>query len=658
MSKFGNLVRKTLGLVENSYSYYGGRTSLPSINKSWNKTDFLKANEISLYTSKALEKRAEKVGEIEFQLKQGDKIIEKHWVIDLLYKPNKLFSGVEFWKLYQLYKDITGEAYILKISGQGELFSEKKVTELHLLRPDLMDIRFAATGEIEKFIYKAPGGDDKFYEANEIIYSWRPNPLNPLRGISLLKSGIKAIITENEIAEYHAKILKNGGKVEGVFNFKSVNNLSKQQLEDMKEQYYDHFSGSKNVGKPLFLGGDVEYRNVGLSPTELSYLEAKKISLDDISIMTSVPKALLANISDVKFDNADASRHIFYRDVVYPLDKSLATALDLHLVPKELDLVAIDPTPENTEEKRKNLETGNSVNALTQNEKREILGLDPIPDGDKILVPFNLVPYDLIAKPREQREEEAKKKEMDEYNHPYKDEFVRDAYRELHIKKADKAEEQFEQIIQNYFKAQEKRLIDEVTGAKQFRKKGLLEENYDIELQVSLAKEKFFPFLQQTLKEAGIAAMGLVESTHDFVLSSNIKSWLQTKVEVFSRSINETTFTQLQTQFKESLEAGESRKELVQRIKDTYKTIDDGRAKTIARTEINSATQYGTMQGYKQANVPIKIWVAVKDLKTRDSHWYLDGQEKPIDMPFSNGLMFPGDPGGRPEEVINCRCTV
>jgi hypothetical protein len=28
------------------------------------------------------------------------------------------------------------------------------------------------------------------------------------------------------------------------------------------------------------------------------------------------------------------------------------------------------------------------------------------------------------------------------------------------------------------------------------------------------------------------------------------------------------------------------------------------------------------------------------------------------DKPFSNGLMFPGDWRGRPEEVYNCRCTL
>ena len=56
----------------------------------------------------------------------------------------------------------------------------------------------------------------------------------------------------------------------------------------------------------------------------------------------------------------------------------------------------------------------------------------------------------------------------------------------------------------------------------------------------------------------------------------------------------------------------------------------------------------------------IKIWVATLDGNTRDAHAGADGQEVPIDMPFNVGgeaLMFPGDPNGSAENVINCRCS-
>jgi hypothetical protein len=47
------------------------------------------------------------------------------------------------------------------------------------------------------------------------------------------------------------------------------------------------------------------------------------------------------------------------------------------------------------------------------------------------------------------------------------------------------------------------------------------------------------------------------------------------------------------------------------------------------------------------------------DDRVRDSHFLCEEQGAvPAAAPFHNGLMFPGDPNGPPEEVINCRCNL
>lgn len=56
-----------------------------------------------------------------------------------------------------------------------------------------------------------------------------------------------------------------------------------------------------------------------------------------------------------------------------------------------------------------------------------------------------------------------------------------------------------------------------------------------------------------------------------------------------------------------------------------------------------------------------KVWCAHMDKRTRDSHFAADGQQVPVDAKFRVGgseLDFPGDPGGPPKEVVNCRCRV
>lgn len=77
-----------------------------------------------------------------------------------------------------------------------------------------------------------------------------------------------------------------------------------------------------------------------------------------------------------------------------------------------------------------------------------------------------------------------------------------------------------------------------------------------------------------------------------------------------------------------------------------------------ARTMMTGAQNGGRMDAYARADsLGIKIekeWMATLDNRTRDSHQRLDGERVPWKKVFSNGLMYPGDPDGRPEEVYNC----
>lgn len=81
-----------------------------------------------------------------------------------------------------------------------------------------------------------------------------------------------------------------------------------------------------------------------------------------------------------------------------------------------------------------------------------------------------------------------------------------------------------------------------------------------------------------------------------------------------------------------------------------------------ARTMMTGAQNGGRMSAYERAaNLGIKIqkeWMATLDSRTRDSHQKMDGERVDWKKPFSNKLMYPGDPEGDPSEVYNCRCTM
>jgi SPP1 gp7 family putative phage head morphogenesis protein len=237
--------------------------------------------------------------------------------------------------------------------------------------------------------------------------------------------------------------------------------------------------------------------------------------------------------------------------------------------------------------------------------------------------------------------------------HPLQNPKNRKVYYRNFIKKSDRKESVFRKKVRGYFKGQLKRVIKQLRNKKDF-----IDDIFDDVTENNIAINLFIPVLEKMLIDSGQDARDLLEEGKDFVYTTDMRRWLDEKVDIFTKEINDVTFDKLKQEFQNSLELNEDRKTLEKRIMNVYDGYDEKRSKRIARTEVQGVTQKGTFEGYKQTNIDIKIWVATSDSRTRDSHAALNGEEKPLRAPFSNGLMHPGDPSGSAAEIINCRCTI
>ena len=115
---------------------------------------------------------------------------------------------------------------------------------------------------------------------------------------------------------------------------------------------------------------------------------------------------------------------------------------------------------------------------------------------------------------------------------------------------------------------------------------------------------------------------------------------------------------------------GDSVEQIAQRISSLLSYTNSerwpNRARVIAVTETTRAYGAGTVAaGLEQSRLTgrrlLKRWDTEHDQRVRVSHRQADGQVVPLSQPFQVGgfyLLFPGDPMGPPEEVINCRCDV
>lgn len=107
---------------------------------------------------------------------------------------------------------------------------------------------------------------------------------------------------------------------------------------------------------------------------------------------------------------------------------------------------------------------------------------------------------------------------------------------------------------------------------------------------------------------------------------------------------------------------GESLEKIANRLSDKLVSTNQNKMRTFARTAMTGAQNSGRqtqLQNAKKLGIEcVKEWMATLDSHTRDTHKDIDGEQVEVNKEFSNKCKYPGDPGGPPAEVYNCRCTM
>lgn len=140
------------------------------------------------------------------------------------------------------------------------------------------------------------------------------------------------------------------------------------------------------------------------------------------------------------------------------------------------------------------------------------------------------------------------------------------------------------------------------------------------------------------------------------------RDWARRMSSLKVKEISDTTRNKIQLAISKAQTESMDDQQTADEIERRVGSISGSRALTIARTESHASAQAGGMLAAQELGiVRSKEWVAAEDHRTRETHDEADGQVVAMDDPFIVGgvpLMFPGDPDGPAEEVINCRCVV
>lgn len=336
----------------------------------------------------AINRIADAVASINWVVAMGGEEQESHPVNDILRRPNPAQSGPEFIRESIGYLMISGNCFIERVIVRNE------VREMYALRPDRMKI-------VDGPNWPWPSGyeynvgakkirwpvDDKTGQS-DIRHLRLFNPLDDWYGQSPLEAGGMSVDQHNESLSWMQSLLQNSARPSGAMVYKAPDGfppaLSDDQVNRLKAQIDDQYKGAANAGRPMLLDGGLDWKTMGLSPSEVSLIETKNSAARDITLALGVPPQLLGIPGDNTYSNYQEARLAFWEDTVLPLagyvSREMASWMgglygDIEIHPD------LDRVPAIADKRAALWAMADASKDLTINERRRLKGLPDVAGG-------------------------------------------------------------------------------------------------------------------------------------------------------------------------------------------------------------------------------------------------------------------------------------
>ena len=373
---------------------------------------------------------ANNASRVKINLFRGDAEVDNHPLLDLLYNPSPTQSQVEWFQGLYSYLLISGNNYMLSVGGDNT-----PPTELYNLRPDRIKIQTGQRAMPTAYDYVISGQVVERYEVDQatgdskIKHIKMFNPLDDYYGMSPIQASSVDIDQHNLANKHNVNLLQNGARPSGavIFNPKDETGgnvqLSENQRSQLQSDINSRFSGTNNAGRPMLLEGDFDWKEMGLSPKDMDFIQLKNMSAKDIALVYGVPSQLIGIPDSQTYSNFAEAKLALYNETIIPLLDKIQGDLNEWLVPQFNDEALelrydIDSIPAMAEQRRRVFESvtaGVKDGILTRNEAREQLGYEPIDGADSLMVPANLMPLNIA---NEETDEEDRGEDIPEEEVP------------------------------------------------------------------------------------------------------------------------------------------------------------------------------------------------------------------------------------------------
>ena len=626
-------------------------------------------------------------------------------------KPNYLYDQGTFVEAIVVRLYLDGSVFVVAIPPTAKVPDSIWV----IPKKNMIPIFNADKSALERWDYVPSTGKKTIpLYLNEVAHIKFFNPYDEIFGLSPLIAGKAAIALDYKSTIFNTNLLDNNAVPGGILS--SEKKLSQPQRETLEKKIEDKHEGYRKSHRFMLLEGGMKFERIALNHQDMQFLELKKFTRDEIIQFLGMKKSVLSITENLNYAIHRGDVKEWWRSNNLPIIRLITSALNFTLLENDpnlklaFDISQIEALQEDFTDKvtmAKDLYTigftANEINKKLQlgfDERKYrdnwYINIGQVPVNDENPIPPN--PYaqpEKILLPPEQRALLPARKILD-------DEFdisslTLEELRSLPIEKRVVIDKLFAKRLKNwrthtnslnpleaklsthikdtFYKMKKKSLDLLYKDTKEFSETPIkslslseykiLEKNFN-----DLYHEEFEGEKDLLAKYAG----GVYTSAVDKGIKS-IESEIGASVSfdlrdplaleflelkpMMIRNVADTVKENSRAQVLEGMREGESIDQIADRLKDIFANAS-GRRNTIARTEVNSASNFGRYGAIKNSGFAKKEWFTAEDEKVRILHAAMDGESIGVDEVWvidGFELKYPGDYDAPGYLAINCRCV-
>ncbi len=645
---------------------------------------------------------------LEFFTKGTDEKVEVHPIIDLFRKPNALMRGNDLLKAISIDYQHWGDAIIWMgevggptLSRQGRIPEFLKRLDPRKTRGPFLDDNDDPIG----YETLTRSGVMRKIPAIEILHFKDWNPYDPARGLGWVDAARDEVETDFFAQAWNRLFFRRGATPDGILQPQKGHTVTEPQSEKIRLSILARHQGVERSHGPMILPSGLEYIKTGIGQKEMDFATLRNVSRENTLSAGGIPPAVAGILQFANYANMAPQLRLFFEFDVIPFLHFFEAVIQCDLLDRlgigldvRFNVETINTLLEDQESKARVAAAywTMGVPLAVINEKFGIgLDLDDVKTAETSFLPFSVQPADLAIEPEPDPvpapapppPADPDPDPDDGSGDPDPDKVVsisggtrsgREIRRAAVWRALARIPRSLVSRAETGWRDHLRKLLKETLAKLAAAEERAKSARSRAHIKVIPGEEEFVAFGLAAATQEGqlvlepiwrgamlrgsdsVSAQIGVQISFDFFDPAVVQAITRRRVAI-ARSTTKLQ-AKLRAVIGESAAEGHAEELTRQRVLDVFSGARTN-ARTIARTEVHSAFSEGRHQSMIQANIKRVEWLTSRDGNVRPvkpsdkgNHQILDEEQTPIGEPFSNGLMYPLDPSGPPEEVINCRC--